>query len=77
MQPPEIDRWFPRRGPCGICGTPGLDQRHRVIDAIADAVAAGDSEEDVAVDMGVSVEAVGVAVAWAAWEKTHREDNPG
>lgn len=77
MQPdcPDIDRYFPPLGQCLICNTPGLDQRHRVIDAIADAVAAGEGEEDVAADMGVSVEAVGAAVAWAAWEKTQREEN--
>src|ERR1019366_9382169 len=38
QQPDPIDHWFPRLGPCGICGTPGADQRHRVIEAIADAV---------------------------------------
>ena len=61
----EIDRWFPKLGPCGICGTPGLDQRHRRIDAIADAVAAGEGEEDVARDMEVPLEAVRAAVRYA------------
>ena len=71
MQSPEpadpIDRWFPSLGPCGICGTPGADQRHRVIEAIADAVnAEPDSEEDVAADYGVPVEAVRACVVWTA-----------
>ena len=61
-----IDHWFPKRGPCLICGTPGADQRHRVIEAIADAVNAGDGEEDVAADYEVPVEAVLACVRWAA-----------
>ena len=64
MQPEPVDHWFPRRGPCGICGTPGADQRHRVIEAIADAVNAGDGEQDVADDYGVPVEAVRACVEW-------------
>ncbi len=60
-----IDRWFPRLGPCLICGTPGADQRHRVIEAIADAVNAGDGEEDLAFDYDVPVEAVRECVRWA------------
>ena len=32
---PELHRLWPRIGPCGICGVPGLDQQHRVIDSIA------------------------------------------
>lgn len=61
-----IDRWFPRLGPCGICGVPGVDQRHRVIEAIADAVNAGDGEEDVAADYGIPIEAVRACADWAA-----------
>lgn len=66
--PPEtadpVDRWYPRLGPCGICNVPGVDQRHRVIEAIADAVGAGDGDEDVAADYGVPVEAVAACVEW-------------
>lgn len=65
MPPDPIDRWFKRLGPCLVCGTPGADQRHRVIEAIADAVNAGDGEEDVAADYGVPVEAVRACVQWA------------
>lgn len=66
MTPPPdpVDRWFKRRGQCRICGVPGADQRHRVIEAIADAVRAGDGEEDVADDYGVPVEAVRACVEW-------------
>lgn len=60
----SVDRWFPRRGPCLVCQVPGADQRHRVIEAIADAVEAGDGEEDVARDYGVPVEAVRACVDW-------------
>ena len=66
MPPEPVDQWFPRLGPCQLCGTPGADQRHRVIEAIADAVKAEpDSEDDVAWDYGVPVEAVRACVEWA------------
>ena len=58
----ELDRWFPPRGQCLICGVPGMDQRHRVLDAVVEQVAAGEAPGDVAEDMGLSVEAVNVAV---------------
>ena len=63
-QPEPVDRWFKRLGPCGVCGTPGADQRHRVIEAIAGAVNAGDGEEDVAADYNVPVEAVQACIRW-------------
>lgn len=66
MPPDPIDRWFKRLGQCQVCGTPGADQRHRVIEAIADAVRAEpDSDEDVAREYGVPVEAVAACVEWA------------
>jgi hypothetical protein len=64
MPPDPIDQWFPPRGQCRICGVPGADQRHRVIEAIADAVNAGDGEEDVAADYNVPVEAVRACLEW-------------
>lgn len=60
-----LDEHFPRRGPCLLCGVPGEDARHRVIDAIAERVRAGDAEEMVADDYGVTVQAVRVAVLHA------------
>jgi hypothetical protein len=45
-------------GPCLICGVPGADQRHRVLDAIVDMVQAGEDPESVADDYGVPVEFV-------------------
>lgn len=59
-----VDRWFPRRGQCRICGVPGADQRHRVIEAIADMVSAGDWDVTVAADYNVPVEAVRACVEW-------------
>lgn len=70
-----VDRWFPRLGPCGVCGVPGADQRHRVIEAIAGAVIAEpDAEEDVAADYGVPVEAVRACVEWA---RAHPDGSEG
>lgn len=57
----HLDLHFPKRGQCLICGVPGEDQRHRVVDAIAERVVAGDDEEQVAEDYGVTVAAVRVA----------------
>lgn len=63
--PPDIEAAMPPHGPCGLCGGP--DARHRVIDAIASRVRAGDSEEDVAADYGYSVEVVDRIVA--CWDE--------
>jgi hypothetical protein len=63
---PALDAFFPRAGGCGLCGTPGLDQRHRVIDAIAEHLECGETPEDVAGEFGVSAEAAEAVAAWAA-----------
>jgi len=61
---PALGEFFPPGSPtCGLCGTPGLPQRHRVVDAIAGSLAAGEFPEDAAEEYGVSEEAVH-AVAW-------------
>jgi hypothetical protein len=64
---PALDALWPKRGPCGLCGTSGLDQRHRVIDSIASYIAAdqGDTDADLAEEFGVAAEAVAVVRAWA------------
>ena len=66
MQPEPVDRWFARRGQCQLCNVPGMDQRHRVIEAIADAMDAsnGDAEDELAADYDVPVEAVRACVQW-------------
>lgn len=46
----DLGYWWPKLGPCLMCGVPGVDQRHRIIDAIAERVATGDDERDVADD---------------------------
>lgn len=53
-----IDRHIPRRGQCGICGVPGMDARHRILDSIAGQVAAGDPIEAVAEDYDYPAEVV-------------------
>lgn len=61
---PALDQFWPRVGPCLVCGTPGLDQRHRVVDAIAGMIAVGEDLETVAREHGVMVEAVRAVEAW-------------
>jgi hypothetical protein len=62
---PSLDAYFPRLGPCGLCSTPGLDQRHRRVDAMAQAMAAGESVQDVADDYDAPAEAVLAVARWA------------
>lgn len=60
---PALDAFFPPIGPCGLCGTPGLDQRHRVVDAIAGMLEAGEDPEAAAEEYEVppaAVEAIGL-----------------
>jgi uncharacterized protein (DUF433 family) len=72
-----VDQWFPRLGQCGICGAPGMDQRHRIIEAIADAMDAsnGDAEDELAADYGVPVEAVQACAEWMRAHPDGREDS--
>ncbi len=70
---PALDGVMPAIGPCGLCGVPGLPQRHRVIDAVAGMLEAGECPEDIAEDYGLTVEAVGVVREWmgrwpGAWQ---------
>lgn len=46
-----MDEFAPMRGPCLVCES-GADQRHRILDAVADRVRAGDSAVEVAQDYG-------------------------
>ena len=52
----KYDLVGPFRGPCGLCGGP--DARHRMFDVIHERVAAGEGEEDVAEDYGLSADTV-------------------
>jgi hypothetical protein len=67
-----LDRHIPKRGQCLLCGVPGEDQTHRVIDAIAERYRAGDDEIDLAVDYGVDVEAVSACLIWTRPERQGR-----
>lgn len=51
--PGWVSDFMPWRGECGLCGGP--DARHRVIDAMAECVRAGDDPDDVAADFGYPV----------------------
>ena len=60
---PALDAFFPMTTPCGLCGS-GLPQRHRMVDAIAGALEAGETEQDVMDELGVSLDAVMAVTAW-------------
>lgn len=64
--PDWVSETMPYRGACGLCGGP--DARHRVLDAIADAVRAGEDPETVAEDHAFPVSFV---------ERVSREWDPG
>lgn len=62
---PFLDAFFrPGSRTCGMCGTPGLPQRHRAVDAIAGSLAAGEVPEVAAEEYGVSEEAVHAVAEW-------------
>lgn len=73
---PALDA-FPELGPvtpCGLCAS-GLPQRHRVVDAIAGAVLAGEDEKTLAADNGVPVAAVLAVAEWARkWRAGNRNE---
>lgn len=58
----EFDRWFPPRGQCQICGVPGMDARHRILDAISEHYAAGETPKEIARELAVPVKAVRAAL---------------
>jgi hypothetical protein len=51
--PQELEALFPYRGACLLCG--GDDARHRITDEIESRLSAGDSVEDIALDLDVDV----------------------
>ena len=64
---PALDEWWPKIGPCGVCGVPGMHQRHRVIDAIADWLETepGVTDDDLAAEYEVPPQAVRAVRDWA------------
>ena len=60
-----LDEHLPLRGPCLICGVPGEDQTHRVIDAIAEHFRAGEDPAAIAEDYGVPVQVVPACAVWS------------
>ena len=58
-----MDLVGPPRGPCGLCGA--SDARHRIADAIAEHIRAGDNAHAVADDYGIPVaDAERLAAEW-------------
>ena len=63
---PALDAFFARTNQCQVCGVPGMPQRHRVVDAIAEQLEADyESADGISADMGVSLEAVRAVGEWA------------
>lgn len=58
---PAVEAAFPRLGVCAFCGAD--DQRHRVIDAIAERFRAGESAAEIAEDYGIDAALVPVIAA--------------
>lgn len=67
----ELERWFPPRGPCALCGH--ADARHRLFDAIADRSRAGEAADALAEDYGLPVGAVRAVID--NWVLTEVEDD--
>lgn len=61
---PLLDAVALPASPCGICGVPGLPQRHRVIDAIAGQLEAGEIWEEISGEMDVTMQAIDAVRAW-------------
>ena len=60
--PPVVEKHFPPQGVCLLCGFG--DKRHRMFDAIADRIRAGESERSVIVDYRLPRSTVRAIVAW-------------
>ena len=70
---PALDAFFPLLCSCGVCGVPGLPQRHRVVDSIAEQLAAGEITEEISAELDVTFEAIGAVREWmqrwpGAWQ---------
>lgn len=58
-----VDHFYPRLGPCRICGPP-VDGRHARMDAMAELVEAGEELATVAAEFDVPAAAVVVAAEY-------------
>ena len=61
-----LDEHLPLLGPCRLCCAGNLDQSHRLIDALAGRVRAGDDPAETGGDYGLGVEVVKACVWWTA-----------
>ena len=59
-----LDRFVPPRGQCGICGVPGIDARHRIIDTVEEHAQAGELGDEIAAELGLQPETVIVILHW-------------
>lgn len=59
----QLDEHFPNSDQCGLCGDTDLGQRHRVIDAIAGQIRAGEHPDVVADDYGADLYGIIYALA--------------
>ena len=59
---PALDEFFPMRSPCGFCTW--LPQRHRVVEAVAGHLGAGETAEEISGELDVTHEAVGAVRDW-------------
>jgi len=73
----EVEDWAlinerePKIGPCLVCGQPGVDQRHRVLDAVAGSLAAGDDPATASEEFGIPVDVVeAVGRVWVVGRDT-------
>lgn len=67
MNPEDLlDLVFPPNGPCAFCGDEIVGARHRVIDALAEHVCAGDSIDSVAEDYATTRDRVVFALGFNA-----------
>ena len=62
---PVLGEHFGPATPCGVCGVAGMPQRHRMVDAIAGRLAAGEDLAEVAEDCLVPLAAVEAVSEWA------------
>ena len=62
---PSLNEHFPQRNQCLVCGVPGLPQRHRMVNAVAGHLSAGEDAETIAGELDLTAAAVLAVGEWA------------